>query len=756
MGLSSIARSLLFLKQNIYKGGGELAHLEELKGTQKLSEAWPKIERNSEALNAELAIQDLRINNIVADAGNSNVEIVDARVPEEGTAYPTLKDRLDTERGELVAQLADIAINVKTYGAKGDGLTDDSLAFREANLYGYNKKRISNVQLIPTNSMQIFIPNGIYRVKGNHIFGSPIPQGQASLNIPAIAFKVIGDNATIIWEIENVNDELFYFDGTITMPQIKGLTIIPVSENQTIPIGGTIFKYYQNLPLGYADASKGNYEDISVWSGRATSNPNYGTKIKNVFHNVGNAMSDQTIVQNCRFNYFETLYKGENQEGVNWTFDSCGFYAGGFANSVYFDFTSMGDNFNVQNSSFSVASNETMLRNRSTIVANKFTQAAHYNFNFLNNRIELYGNIGTSWKLCDMNFGRFNFSGTNLRLASGSGNVKTIVAAYGLANINFDNIIFNEVLFLLPIATSEAINGAISATGAILKFCDLISGKYTLKYYDGISEYSIKDVLISSSLFYKSLLLENCTNANGNSYIDFEITNNQSGVGVVRRTDRTINLSRSGVALGNTFTIPPYQTIKNIKLTGLGTVPATFDKFRIYFGDKSLNNYLDVPNPKPSTEVKNEMMLWEGLATIFNDDTNLQSVTVYILDNGIETGSVRSQISLSYEPLDPLIFGITTIANTIQIKTKSKTIASGNTAGRPSFGQYTGQQYFDTSIGKLICWDGAVWVDKMSRFVSVPVSASATGNVGDWSADSGFLYLCHAINTWKRVAIATW
>lgn len=39
---------------------------------------------------------------------------------------------------------------------------------------------------------------------------------------------------------------------------------------------------------------------------------------------------------------------------------------------------------------------------------------------------------------------------------------------------------------------------------------------------------------------------------------------------------------------------------------------------------------------------------------------------------------------------------------------------------------------------------------------ATPISAIATGKVGDWAADSGFLYICHAANTWKRVAIATW
>ena len=42
------------------------------------------------------------------------------------------------------------------------------------------------------------------------------------------------------------------------------------------------------------------------------------------------------------------------------------------------------------------------------------------------------------------------------------------------------------------------------------------------------------------------------------------------------------------------------------------------------------------------------------------------------------------------------------------------------------------------------------------KLVGVPASASAYGQKGDFAWDSGYLYICTAANTWKRVAIATW
>src|SRR5699024_8934334 len=87
---------------------------------------------------------------VLESGGDSNLEVVQARGG-ENTLNSRL-DKLDDKDYELTSQLAQIAINVKEFGATGDGETDDTENINNA---------IDSIQ-----SGTVFFPIGTYLING--------------------------------------------------------------------------------------------------------------------------------------------------------------------------------------------------------------------------------------------------------------------------------------------------------------------------------------------------------------------------------------------------------------------------------------------------------------------------------------------------------------------------------------------------------------------------------------------------------------
>ena len=601
-------------------------------------------------------------------------------------------------------------ISARWFGAKGDGVTDDTTAIKAAGAAALAAPilTVGNTWTSRAYAPMIKLPRGTYMVKGDRIFGSQLADGDVTAG-ERLRYEIDGCGSVIVWDIESATDRLFNFDYLLESPRIRNLTIFVINSTKTISIGGDVFHYnsFTSGGTSYAGPSGGLYESVFVNLG---SYDGFGTRPAHVFKSMGTNMSDQTLVLKCGFNYFQKLFYCENSQSVNWTFSACGIYGGGGANAVYFDFTEMDDNFNVENCSFSINSGETLLKNRSELSGGVYTQTGNFNFNFSNNRIELYGSAGTEWNLCDINYGRFNFRNTNLRLGGSAGNVKTVVSAYGAANLNFDGIAFNPVKFRFPVLTSEATTGTANAFGALLRNCQIQSTATEYFFWDGTTEYALKDALIGSAGFARHVRFESLTYLNQNGIHDFDLALPLNGVAAPPRLTRSRAFSTYGVAIGNTYRLPPYQQIKRITISMLGAITSTVNAFRIYFGDISLGNYVDVANHRPETYVKQNFTIFEGTAAVFNADLTKQSITVFALQGTTETSGVGSQITVEYEPLDCKALGITTNADTIKVNRNVRAMV-GTTAIRPTVDRYTGQQYWDTTLAKPIWWNGANWVD---------------------------------------------
>lgn len=133
-------------------------------------------------------------------------------------------------------------------------------------------------------------------------------------------------------------------------------------------------------------------------------------------------------------------------------------------------------------------------------------------------------------------------------------------------------------------------------------------------------------------------------------------------------------------------------------------------------------------------------------------DTTI-SGTSFTITAGAKTAL---QDALSIQPLDADLTGWAAkapYAGTLAI-TAGKTLTASNTL------TISGSDGSTLNVGTGGTLGTAAFVDRitlMRQFLAqAPTEATSTGTAGDVAYDNGYLYICVATNTWKRVAIATW
>ncbi|MBP1917179.1 hypothetical protein J2Z23_004164 [Lederbergia galactosidilyticus] len=105
----------------------------------------------------------------------------------DGTVYGDPQERLIAENERLKSQLAHIAINVKSFGAKGDGLADDRMAVQNA------------VDYAEANDLsKVTLPKGKLYFSGSVVIPSDISIEGAGLDITIINMKDSANPAFVI------------------------------------------------------------------------------------------------------------------------------------------------------------------------------------------------------------------------------------------------------------------------------------------------------------------------------------------------------------------------------------------------------------------------------------------------------------------------------------------------------------------------------------------------------------------------------
>lgn len=634
---------------------------------------------------------------------------------DDGTFDNIINQKIFADLSSKVEKILDnhLTISVKDFGAKGDGVTDDTEAFKNANIYANEiANKIENNQLVSYSGITILIPNGIYKVSGDRILGSVRNSGEFP-NIKAIRYEIKSDNATLLWDTLEITDRLFYFDYTITKPTITNLNIFVINEGGLYS-SGTVF-YLESIYNGQwlGDSSNGFYQNIRVVAGR--NKLNTLCRPKSIFKIVGNTMCDQSLVVNCSFEHFVNIFDSDNSQAVNWVFHRCQLYSN-LKESIYFKFSKMNDNFIVRDCSFSAFDGQTILQANAELNSNnKITERPDYNFIFDSNRVECYSGNGTDYlNVFEGNFGKLIMTNTNFRLGATSGNVKQRFLATSHANYKLDNVILTDPIFSIPLIDSP-ITGLGNADYVGVQIIDC---QYFRDYFFKIYDPYTKTLSNVSKEFYNNIVkyvfIRNLRKINSNIIYNYDIMNNNKYLGGMNVEERTIIEGKEGSCMGYYITIPPYQTINKIELLNITKVPTQYSKFRIYFGDKTNNKYIDCENIKPDTLAKAELLLFEGLASIFYDDLSLNKIYITCIKSDGNEEPIGGLARITFSPLN--VHSMRLTEQGITVNQKAKNIFIGGTNQRPT-SPYPSMYWFDITLNKPIFYDGTNWRDGSGQIV---------------------------------------
>lgn len=171
----------------------------------------------------------------------------------------------------------------------------------------------------------------------------------------------------------------------------------------------------------------------------------------------------------------------------------------------------------------------------------------------------------------------------------------------------------------------------------------------------------------------------------------------------------------------------------------------------------------------------------------FNPDTNELSVSGLTINSvtGLQgqldgkaslTGSYENPAwitglawsKISGKPNTLIGYGITSFETDAFILTNVTNSLSENQRGLGRVGgRDTGQlgggtlQWYQSGAEKIMAWSGTLQaatlnVTSVSMFVTAPVSPTSAGEPGQMAYDESYLYVCVALNTWKRTALSSW
>ena len=157
---------------------------------------------------------------LIINAGNSNAEIVDARVKNDGTSYSKLGDRLDA----VDSQLEQITINIKDFGAKCDGVTDDTKALQDS--IDFVRETLILNEVKERRYGRILLPPGVICISSINLYSNIVLEGSG---IYSTRIKPISPNVNLI----NIYGTAYETD-MIRFAEINNLSISPNDDLRAV------------------------------------------------------------------------------------------------------------------------------------------------------------------------------------------------------------------------------------------------------------------------------------------------------------------------------------------------------------------------------------------------------------------------------------------------------------------------------------------------------------------------------------------
>jgi hypothetical protein len=197
------------------------------------------------------------------------------------------------------------AVNIKWFGAKGDGVTVDDISFKNAWKYA----TIFNIFTTNRTSKRLYLPSGTYLITENNFLNN----SQYYYNYTGYNYEIYGEGKgqTCILFKPTINEALMYDQSLPNAPAFSGLLFkdIRILFNNSDINGGDIINGFKCVAVSGKATQAFKFDNVQF-----TGVPKTTVIIAN-----GNVNESENKFINCSFSTIKTLLDINNLEAVNHT-----------------------------------------------------------------------------------------------------------------------------------------------------------------------------------------------------------------------------------------------------------------------------------------------------------------------------------------------------------------------------------------------------------------------------------------------------